>query len=141
MMVETGRVRKVFAGNAVVEIQRQSACAECHAQCVGSWETDSMLLEVRDPIGVQVGQEVEMAIQTERALKATMIVYGIPVVALVAGVVLGDWLGKMLWKRDALAVLLGLGGAGLSLIIVKIYNNIFKRDLQNQPVIVQVVEK
>jgi sigma-E factor negative regulatory protein RseC len=140
MITETGRVTQVVDGKAVIEIERSSACTKCHAGCAHSGEeTRMMLVEARDPIGVHIDQSVQVAIQNESVLRASFVVYVVPLCALIIGVLLGEYLGKLFGIRNVLEILTGFGCLGLSLIVVRIYNNIFKQNIKNQPVITRII--
>jgi sigma-E factor negative regulatory protein RseC len=140
MIIETGRVQQVTEGKAVVEIERGSACSKCHAECACTGEdTQTMLVEACDPIGVQSDQYVQLTIQRTSVLRASFVVYMIPLFALITGVLLGEYLGQRLGVQNLLEILVGFGCLGLSLIIVRLYNNLFKRDIRNQPVITKVI--
>ena len=139
MVVETGRVTKVADGKAIVEVERSSACAKCHAGCVCNVETSTMLVEANDPIGVHIDQCVQMSMQNASVLRAAFVVYVIPLLALIAGVLLGEYFGRAFGIRNILQILIGFGCLGLSLIFVRFYNNIFKQNIKNQPVITRVL--
>lgn len=140
MITETGRVTQVIEGKAVVEIERSSACVKCQAGCAHSGEeTRTMQVEARDPIGVHIDQYVQLAIQNESVLRASFVVYVVPLCALVVGVLLGEFLGNMFGIHTVLEVVTGFGCLGLSLIVVRIYNNIFKQNIKNQPVITRII--
>lgn len=140
MITETGRVTRVVDGKAVVEIARSSACAKCQAGCASSGEeTRAVLVEARDPIGVRLDQCVQVAIRNDSVLRASFVVYVIPLCALIGGVLLGDYLGRMFEIQHVLEVGIGFGCLGLSFIVVRIYNNMFKQDIKNQPVITRII--
>jgi sigma-E factor negative regulatory protein RseC len=139
MVVETGRVTKVADGKALVEVERCSACAKCHAGCVCDVGKSTMLVEANDPIGVHIDQCVQMSIQSASVLRAAFVVYVVPLLALVGGVLFGQYLGRTFGIRNVLEILIGFGCLGLSLIFVKIYNDIFEQNIKNQPVITKVI--
>jgi len=139
MIVETGRVVKVKDGKAMIEIARSSACEKCHTDCGIKSGQRTMLVEVNDPIGVHEDQYVQLSMQSASALRASFIVYMIPLLALVVGALLGEYLGTTFGIRNGLEILFSFGFLGLSLIVVRLYNNRFKQDLKNQPVIRKVM--
>jgi sigma-E factor negative regulatory protein RseC len=139
-IIEQGHVCQVADGKAVVEIQRGSACSKCHADCACSGdETQLMRVEVRDPIGVHIDQCVQLSIENTSVLRASFVVYMVPLFALITGVLAGKYLGQIMGVRDLLEILCGFGALGLSLIIVRLYNNAFQRDIRNQPVITKII--
>jgi sigma-E factor negative regulatory protein RseC len=139
-IIEMGHVRHIAEGKAIVEIQRGSACSKCHAECACSGEeTQMMQVEARDPLGVQVDQCVQLSIQNTSVLRASFVVYMVPLLALISGVLVGEYIGKTVGIQNIFEMLCGFGLLGLSLIIVRVYNNIFQRDARNQPVITKVI--
>jgi sigma-E factor negative regulatory protein RseC len=139
-IIERGHVRQVAEGTAVVEIQRGSACSQCHAECTCSGEeTHMMRVEARDPIGVQIDQYVQLSIENTSVLRASFVVYMVPLFALISGVLVGEFLGRAFGIDNLLEIVCGFGALGLSLIIVKVYNHMFQRDIRNQPVITKVI--
>ena len=139
MIIERGRVIEVTDGKALVKIERSSACGKCHTECaLKSSEKQAILIEVRDPLGVQVNQSVQIAMQNANALRASFAVYIIPLLGLVVGALLGEFFGTLLGIKDILAILGSFIFLGLSLIVVKLYNDRFKQNLHYQPVIMKV---
>jgi sigma-E factor negative regulatory protein RseC len=139
-IIERGLVRQVTGGKAVVEIQRGSACSQCHAECACSGEEPhTMRVEARDPIGVRIDQCVQLSIENASVLRASFVVYMVPLFALISGVLVGEYLGRIFGINNLLEVVCGFGALGLSLIVVRVYNNMFQRDIRNQPVITKVL--
>lgn len=139
-IIESGHVRQVTEGKAVVEIQRGSACSKCHAECACSGEDAQMMqVEARDPLGVQVDQYVQLSIENTSVLRASFVVYMIPLFALISGVLVGEYVGRTVGIQNLFEILFGFGALGLSLLIVRLYNNVFQRDIRNQPVITRII--
>lgn len=124
-----------------MEIQRGSACSQCHAECACSGEEthNMMRVEARDPIGVRIDQCVQLSIENTSVLRASFVVYMVPLFALISGVLVGEYLGRIFGVDNLLEIVCGFGALGLSLIIVKVYNNMFQRDIRNQPVITKII--
>src|SRR3712207_586252 len=70
------------------QMQRMSACASC-GKCIGASNSESMdiIVEVDNTIGGQVGDYVEVSMDHVNVMKAVGIVYGIPLIGLIAGTV------------------------------------------------------
>jgi sigma-E factor negative regulatory protein RseC len=140
MIVETGRVMKAERGKAVIELLRKAACDNCTAGCHAMADgAAAMVVEVSDPIGVRVGQSVQISLEESSALKASTVAYGIPLVAVIVGGVAGDWLGRTSGNRDLWAMIGGFGCLGLSLLLVRFFSQRFNRDSRNQPVITEIL--
>lgn len=139
MIVERGRVVEVTDGQALVKIERSSACGKCHTECaLKSSDKQALLIEVRDPLGVQVNQSVQISMHNASALRASFVVYIVPLEGLIFGALLGEFFGTLLGIKDILAILGSFSFLGLSLIVVRLYNNRFKQNLHYQPVIMKV---
>lgn len=139
-IIEQGQVRQAGDGTAVIEILRGSACAKCHAECACSGEEPQrMQVVARDPLGVQPDQYVQVAIEHTSVLRASFVVYMIPLFALIAGVLAGEYAGRVTGIQDVLEIVCGFGALGLSLIVVRVYNNIFQQDVRNQPIVTKII--
>jgi sigma-E factor negative regulatory protein RseC len=140
MIVETGRVTKTDGGKAIIEIEKGTACAQCHVGCACDLGKNTMVIEANDPIGVCVDQFVQLSIPNESALRASLVVYAVPLLALIIGTLVGEYLGTTLGITHVFEILVGFGGLGLSFIFVRYYNNLFKQNLKNQPIITKVYD-
>ena len=71
---------------AKLKLKRQSACASC-GKCATTSEEKDIIVEVDNSIGAKVGDRVEVNMETINVLKAAFIVYTIPLIALLIGIV------------------------------------------------------
>lgn len=79
---ETGVVLETSENQAVVLLQRTERCHSCTLCKSGP---DGMLLEVHDPIGVSTGAKVVIGRSPQALVKATALVFVLPLIALFAG--------------------------------------------------------
>jgi len=89
-LYEEGIVKKAKNGIAVISIQDSDKCKECTAKIYckpGSSEERS--LTVRDPHGAHPGDKVRIVIKGSKILRASFLLYGIPLILLLAGIFLG----------------------------------------------------
>ena len=140
MLVETGRVTKVENDKVIVEVEKNSGCAECHVGCACDIDKSIRLLEANNPLGADVDQFVQVSIPNDSVLRASFVVYIIPLVALIAGTLLGRYFGARAGVKDIFEIFTGFACLGLSFLFVRYYNNIFKREIRNQPVITKIVK-
>lgn len=91
---------------AVVRFQRSDACGRCNA-CfhLGGTEAD---IEIENPLRAQAGDVVLIELHGKSVFTASLIVYGIPLVGLIAGAALGSLWGDL---YAALAAVLFAVGA------------------------------
>jgi sigma-E factor negative regulatory protein RseC len=139
MIIETGRVAQIEDGKALVEIEKGTDCVKCHAGCVCDFGKKVVLVEVEDPVGVHKNQMVQLSIAEGSSLRAAFVVYGIPLLAIIIGVLLGEYLGEKFGIATLFEILGAFVGLGLSLFIIKQYNRIFKQEHNNQPVITKII--
>ena len=71
---------------AKLKLKRYSACASC-GKCATTSEEKDIIVEVDKSIGAKVGDRVEVNMETINVLKAAFIVYTIPLIALLIGIV------------------------------------------------------
>jgi sigma-E factor negative regulatory protein RseC len=96
------------------------ACASCSANALCKPEdAERRTLEVTDPIGVEPGDRVLIVVAGGAVLKASFLLYGLPLVMLVIGVTGGLWLlPSDMAAREPLSFAIGLGLIALSLWLV-----------------------
>lgn len=143
MNEELARVVEVSPERAKVVVKRGSACRHCAASsaCL-AFGDDTNIVEVSDPIGVRVGQQVKVGIESTALLKASAIVFLIPVLALMAGVFLGYLLaGKQGSQGSAelWAILGGISAFGIAFFIIRLLNDYFKKKKKFIPTITVIV--
>lgn len=87
-MAEKGLVVDKKEDLVVIKMTRTEACAKCRA-CIAGMSTKDMLVEADNECSAKVGDWVEMELRGNTFLTATLIMYGLPLVGLLFGVVLG----------------------------------------------------
>ncbi|HES76673.1 MAG TPA: transcriptional regulator [bacterium] len=123
-MLETqGRVISTKPGFAWVESARQGGCGSCASkgacgtQLLGEALSSSSSNQVlaQDPLGVDVGDMVLLGIAEEGALRAAFLMYGLPLLGFLLGILLAQPWGD-LWATAAGCAGLGLALAGVWLL-------------------------
>lgn len=116
MIEQEGVVLSREGRTAWVEVRRQTTCngcavsAGCGTGVLGRWlPGGTTRLRVADPIGVEPGQRVLLAIPDGAVLRASALLYLVPLSGLLAGAIAGEQLTTGLGLTgDGLAM---LGGA------------------------------
>jgi sigma-E factor negative regulatory protein RseC len=96
-------------------------CEGCPAKSMCRPEAgDRRIMEVADPVGVVVGDRVRVSVPGGAVLKASFLVYGLPLLLLLLGV----WLGTVIWApevalRDLWSFLLGAALAAAAVPLVR----------------------
>ncbi|RLB78007.1 MAG: hypothetical protein DRH15_10560 [Deltaproteobacteria bacterium] len=91
MLKEEGTVQKVFPGRAIIKFQRHAACENCDSRgACDIFEGKEIEVEVINDLEAKEGDRVEVSVPGRSLLKLSLLVYFIPVLALVAGACIGN---------------------------------------------------
>ena len=96
-----GTVEKVEADYLIVAIERQDMCGECHA-CEMLGEVKKCTLKCVYKCEGQVGDLVDIDVENTSFMKATFIMYGLPLLGLLLGIGIGCRFS------DRVAIVLGI---------------------------------
>ncbi|MDX1634045.1 MAG: SoxR reducing system RseC family protein [Marinobacter sp.] len=117
MITERGRVIAVTDGKAWIQTIRLSACQSCSARAgcgqralagVSGGRANQVL--VANTLGAAVGDEVSLAIAESALLRASLLVYALPLLLMVVGAMAGhQWAPG----SDAAAMMAAVVGLGL----------------------------
>ncbi|WP_404368849.1 SoxR reducing system RseC family protein [Marinobacter sp.] len=123
MITERGRVIAVKADRVWVQTIRQSACQSCSARAAcgqkvlaGMSAGRANQIAVNNLLDAAVGDEVTVAIGESALLRASLLVYALPLVLMVSGAILGQQISS---ESDALAVAGAGMGLGLGFLIAR----------------------
>lgn len=141
MIEETGIVTSIDGITAHVNIPKKSTCQGCTAgTCIAGEQ--SMELIAFNKAGAEVGQKVRVLIHSYTYMKGTMIMYGLPALALVLGAVFGkEVMPQFLVGADSdiLSAFFGFSFLGLSFIAVKIWSNLRTDKTESSPVVEEII--
>jgi sigma-E factor negative regulatory protein RseC len=118
---EFGEILSVEGRTARVKMKRSSQCASC--SCAGlcsPFGKEWMVVTADNALGAGVGQKVRVAYQVEGEVKASFILYIIPVLALLLGALIGT-LFDPFNHTDFSAVAVGLSFVAISFLLIKKY--------------------
>ena len=88
-MNQQGFILEIVDDNtAKMIMQRHSACASCGKCTKRSSECQDLVVEVDNAIGAKKGDYVEVSMESVRVLKATVLVYLVPLICLLSGTIL-----------------------------------------------------
>ena len=89
-MAEKGQVigLKNNESLAVIKMTRLEACAKCKA-CIAGMTEKEMFVEAENMCDAKVNDWVEVELEPNGFMNAVLIMYGLPFVAFMAGVLLG----------------------------------------------------
>lgn len=136
MKTEQGLVIEVTDDVAKIKVGRHNSCKNCGA-CPGS---DSIVITAKNKIGAKPGQRVAFEVKESNFLRATFVVFILPLIALFIGVLLGGLVGNYFSFNIHLFQV--IGGAimfVLSLVFVKRFDKAVNDNNKSQPVIVRIL--
>lgn len=115
-----GKVEKVEGKIATVSIERQDMCGECHA-CEIVGEVKKCTIKCQNLCESTLGESVEIELENSTFLKATALMYGMPLIGLLAGLGLGLLVPSGLDEqvREVAMAIFALVGMGAGLLWLK----------------------
>jgi len=88
---EEGIIIEISKENiAKVKVGRHNECKNCGA-CPGD---NSVVIDAKNPIGAKIGQRIAFEMKDTNMLMAAFVVYIVPLIAVVVGVVVGQIVAK-----------------------------------------------
>ena len=142
-MNQEGYIVEILDENtAVLRMMRMSACAKCGKCMSASSESEEILVEVDNAIGAKVGDHVVVSMEHINVMKATFLVYVIPMVLLIVGIV-GSYYALnaigFAGPTEVVAAVIGIALMGLSYIYLKINDKKFKESREYVPVVTKIL--
>jgi len=137
-MRENGKVVSTKNDRAEVEVAARGECEHCTAHGICNWTGTSLrkVLAV-NKAGAAAGDVVELEVVAGTGAKSNLLVFGIPVLLMLAGVLVGG----LVLRKDAWSGILAGVGLVLGFGIVKIIDVSVNRSGRSLPVIVRLAEK
>lgn len=121
---------------AKVRVARHSHCENCGA-CPGS---NAMILEVVNDIGARDGQKVIFEIKEEGMVKAAFIVYVVPLLLIIFGVVIGSLISGIIdVDTFNFQVAGGVIGFIFSIAVIIYYEKVYKSNVNRLPKIIKIL--
>jgi len=139
-MAEQGRVIGLHGKKMTVELPRSAACSKCGV-CMQREDQTKMILELENPGQVRIGDHIDLELQPKQILQAAAFAYGLPILGILLGALLGSYLSPSP-SQEELLTLVG-GGIGLAIgLLVAIYlDRTWGRKGRFEPRIVQIVRQ
>lgn len=120
-MIQIGRILSVNKGMAYMEVTRKGACGTGCASCSSSaCESKSEFISVPNDLNAQAGDKVELYVNDHYVLNSIYKVYGIPLVAFLALIFIGQFLiPATVANRDLYIFVLGALSFIISYMVLK----------------------
>ncbi len=140
---QVGEIVAEESGNQVlVEIERHSACKKCGACDFGMSGNKTSQLELENTVNAGIGDKVVIDMEGKDIVKASVLIYLVPLFSLVVGLLLGTLFADSLQvDENILGFVLGIVFMGITYGLLKRYDNKirFERPDQYKPKIVKKV--
>jgi sigma-E factor negative regulatory protein RseC len=139
---EEGIVVEVAGDIAKVAITKKSACEKCSASGV-CHPGEQEYMEASNPLGAKKGQKVKVVLAPQVYLKASIILYGIPMAVFVAAAIAGKNLGLRYGTEstsDLWAFIAGMVSMVVSFLFIRMYNKKVETTEQYKPMIVEILD-
>jgi len=138
---EVGFITRIEGMIATVNVLEKSACEGCSLGICKPKE-QSMEIEALNYVNANVGQKVRIVMKPYTYLKGSIIVYGIPAIALILGAVLGKEVFSTCFKKldpDIVAAIFGFGIFALSFFIIKLWSSKLEKKGEAKPIIEEIL--
>ncbi|MDP3048129.1 MAG: SoxR reducing system RseC family protein [Thermodesulfovibrionales bacterium] len=140
MIEDIGIVTKIEGDIAFIEVERTSACAKCTFREVEELAGGKPVFEAINTAGAGIGDKVRIRLEST-TLKTSAIVYGIPVMLLIIGAIMGVYLsGKMDKSPDTMAGILGMAGLIIGILMLLLFR---KKGTKKEymPVVAEIIRE
>lgn len=137
-----GIVSEIKGDLAVVKIQRKEACGECRACFSGVMKAD-MDVEAKNLCDAEAGDWVELELQENAFFNAVVVMYGLPLVGFIGGVLLGYFCVPMVLPMISPAlsgIVLGALGILLAFLWIRSQNHRWESG-KYRPLATRIVEE
>jgi sigma-E factor negative regulatory protein RseC len=141
MIEEEGIVAEIEGDIAKVAIVRKSGCEQCAAAGV-CHPGNEEYMEALNPLNAKKGQKVKIVVAPQVYLKASIILYGIPMASLVAGAIIAKNIALRYSGEphsDLWAFIAGMSCLVVSFFFIRVYNNKVEKTQTYKPVIVEIL--
>ncbi len=120
-MAEIAKVVSIEDEHLTGVLQRTDACGDCHA-CDISENKNEMIITAYNKCNAKVGDNVEIELNTSAMMKATLIMYVLPLITMVGGFLIGNTIS------EAVSFILGLTCMLITYVIIRLFNNKFDKN-------------
>lgn len=142
MIEEEGIVIETTGGLAKVSILAKSACEKCASSEVCHPQGEDSYMEASNPLGAKKGQKVKVVVAPQVYLKASIILYGIPMTVFIAAAIIGKNLAEKFSgeaNSDLWAFISGMAFMAVSFFFLRRYNQKVEKTQEYKPVIVEIL--
>ena len=142
MSIEEGTITKIAEDKAWVKVRRGTMCdvCKCQSACHIVGSSEIMEAETLNKVNGKEGDRVLVKIPSKSLWKISFILYMIPVIFLISGIMFGMKLAKNYsLDPDLGGLLLGVVGCILSLFPIKLFAKQVRKNKEYIPEIVKIL--
>jgi len=139
MDTEEGIILEIHGRIATVQLKSAGACSRCKAGCME--RNGFMVAEAENPVGAKAGDTVSLGLDSKKALIASFVVFGLPLLALFIGVIATNLVTERIgYQNQTLSIIVGLIAFLLMFIPVKAYDRHLKKSGACSITIVEIIK-
>jgi len=131
-MLSRGLIVETSGNIAKVRIDEAQSCAHCNAGCMKRMIVHNIkVAEAHNSVGAQKGDTVLIEFNSQKALMASLITFGVPIIFLLIGVAVSSFILKRTIyanQSQILSMIAGLFAFLISFIPAKIYDGYLSRN-------------
>lgn len=144
-MDQYGEVLEVMEERAKIKVKRHSACKGC-GRCgfASDMGKQDMILEVPNPVGAEVGEIVKISVEPKKVILASLLVYIVPVIALIAAMYISQKIAINLGYEEiyeVIGIIFGLGAMAVVFIVLRLLDKKISESQEFKPVISEIIPK
>ena len=145
MATAEGIITKIYSSTAWVKCTKSAACESCSAKGFcdtmgGSGSNDDVEVEAINAVGAKVDDRVTISFETSSLLKVSFLVYMVPVLFLILGVVIGDKIAAIFnYDQSIFSVLAGFLFLFAAFFFVKAKGKELSKKDAYQPKIIRIL--
>ncbi|MFH0871522.1 MAG: SoxR reducing system RseC family protein [bacterium] len=121
-----------------VELPRSGACSKCGI-CMQGEDQTKMILELENPGRVRIGDWVTLELEGKRVLQAAAFAYGIPVVGLLLGALLGFYQAPSPAQGEVFTLIGGGLGLAVGLLLAVYLDRTWGKKGRFEPRIIEII--
>ncbi len=139
-LIEEGIVKESKNGIATIVISDSENCKECTAKLYCKpGNSNERSLTVNDTFGVNSGDRVRVSINGGQILRVSFLIYGIPLILMLAGLFVGMQLFQI--HKELFSTFFAIGLVSIYILIIHFIDKKRNHNLQSYPEIVFVTDR
>ncbi len=142
MHIERGKVKEIRGTQVLIETDPENMCLCCPAKdnCIAAEDQKMRILLIENTINAQKGDLVTFTIEEKGVILSSFLLYALPVILLLTGVILGNRIDFIpIQDAELRSGFLGAVGLAVSFVIIKIVSRFTAKSKIFRPLLLEVV--